>query len=178
MEKSSFSGEIRSLRIKELLKEKGLKQKDLAEMLGRDPQNLSRDLVSGTVSDKTCRKIVELFPDYRIEWILGYPDEAKTHYEWADNIQLMKDLTANSMWCIIENSLKKEGKSLKFVHRQGQHLDSSERLRADCYYSIVDGEGRELKRLTALEMVRFEQKIQSFCDFLTKDLLSSVSIFS
>ena len=90
-----------------------------------------------------------------------------TDYEWADNVQNMKDLVADSMWGIIEKSLNKEGKSLKFVHRSGQHVDSSQRLRADCYYSIVDRDGNELKRLTALEMVQFEEKIQEYCDFMT-----------
>ena len=166
MEKSSFSEDIRALRIKTLLKREGLKQKDLADALDIEPQNLSRCMVSGKISEKMCRKIVECFPEYRIEWLLG-DDDSMTDIEWADNIQHMKDLVADSMWGIIEKSLNKEGKSLKFVHRSGQHVDSTERLRADCYYSVVDREGNELKRLTALEMVQFEEKIQEYCDFMT-----------
>lgn len=156
----------RASNIKRLLKQKGLKQKDLADILDIEPQNLSRCLVSGKVSEKMCRKIVEHFPEYRIEWLLG-DDDFPTHEDWAENIQRMKDLVADSMWGIIEKSLNKKGKSLKFVHRTGQHVDSSERLRADCYYSIVDHEGNELKRLTAFEMVQFEEKLQEYCDFLT-----------
>lgn len=166
MEKSSFSENLRVSRIRTLLDREGLKQKDLADALDIEPQNLSRCMVSGKISEKMCRKIVECFPEYRIEWLLG-DDDSMTYIEWADNIQHMKDLVADSMWGIIEKSLNKEGKSLKFVHRSGQHVDSSERLRADCYYSIVDREGNELKRLTALEMVEFEQKIQEYCDFMT-----------
>lgn len=166
MEKSSFSENLRVSRIRTLLDREGLKQKDLADALDIEPQNLSRCMVSGKISEKMCRKIVECFPEYRIEWLLG-DDDSMTDIEWADNIQNMKDLVADSMWGIIEKSLNKEGKSLKFVHRTGQHVDSSERLRADCYYSIVDREGNELKRLTALEMVQFEEKIQEYCDFMT-----------
>ena len=166
MEKSSFSENLRVSRIRTLLDREGLKQKDLADALDIEPQNLSRCMVSGKISEKMCRKIVECFPEYRIEWLLG-DDDSMTDIEWADNIQHMKDLVADSMWGIIEKSLNKEGKSLKFVHRTGQHVDSSERLRADCYYSIVDREGNELKRLTALEMVQFEEKIQEYCDFMT-----------
>lgn len=165
MEKSSFSENLRVSRIRTLLDREGLKQKDLADALDIEPQNLSRCMVSGKISEKMCRKIVECFPEYRIEWLLG-DDDSMTYIEWADNIQHMKDLVADSMWGIIEKSLNKEGKSLKFVHRSGQHVDSSERLRADCYYSIVDREGNELKRLTALEMVQFEEKIQEYCDFM------------
>ena len=166
MEKSSFSENLRVSRIRTLLDREGLKQKDLADALDIEPQNLSRCMVSGKISEKMCRKIVECFPEYRIEWLLG-DDDSMTDIEWADNIQNMKDLVADSMWGIIEKSLNKEGKSLKFVHRSGQHVDSTERLRADCYYSVVDREGNELKRLTALEMVEFEQKIQEYCDFMT-----------
>lgn len=166
MEKSSFSENLRVSRIRTLLDREGLKQKDLADALDIEPQNLSRCMVSGKISEKMCRKIVECFPEYRIEWLLG-DDDSMTDIEWADNIQNMKDLVADSMWGIIEKSLNKEGKSLKFVHRTGQHVDSSERLRADCYYSVVDREGNELKRLTALEMVQFEEKIQEYCDFMT-----------
>lgn len=166
MEKSSFPENLRVSRIRTLLDREGLKQKDLADALDIEPQNLSRCMVSGKISEKMCRNIVECFPEYRIEWLLG-DDDSMTDIEWADNIQNMKDLVADSMWGIIEKSLNKEGKSLKFVHRTGQHVDSSERLRADCYYSIVDREGNELKRLTALEMVQFEEKIQEYCDFMT-----------
>jgi len=57
--------------IKELIKREKIFQKDLAEMLGIEPQNLSRIIHSERVTDKTCRKIASLFPYYRIEWIYG-----------------------------------------------------------------------------------------------------------
>ena len=142
-------------------------QTELAKRIHMTQQNISRIInMKQPLIEETARLIIEAFPDYRIEWLLGY-DDSMTHYEWADNIQNMKDIVADSMWGIIEKSLNKEGKSLKFVHRTGQHVDSSERLRADCYYSVVDREVNELKRLTALEMVQFEEKIQEYCDFMT-----------
>lgn len=170
MEKSSISENKRVSAIKTILKREKLKQKDLADLLDIEPQNLSRCMITGKISEKMCRKIADIFPEYRIEWLLG-DDDFMTDIEWADNIQHMKDLVANSMWGIIEKSLNKEGKSLKFIHRTGQHVDSSERVRADCYYSVVDNKGNELKRLTALEMIDFEDKIQEYCDFLTRKYL-------
>lgn len=146
-------------------------QTEFAEAIHQTQQNVSRILnLQTALTEETARDIVTAFPGYRIEWLLGY-DDAMTDIEWADNVQNMKDLVADSMWGIIEKSLNKDGKSLKFVHRSGQHVDSSKRLRADCYYSIVDREGNELKRLTALEMVQFEEKIQEYCDFLTAKYL-------
>lgn len=181
MEKSSFSGNVRASNIKALLdneeqklerqvkkhgKKRVFTQARLADQLGIEPQNLSRCMISGNISEKMCRKIIELYPDYRIEWLLGY-DDCMTHYEWADRIEEMRNIAADGIWAMIERSLKKQGKSLRFVHRQGQHIDATERLHADCYYSIVDREGNELKRLTALEMVQFEEKIQEYCDFMS-----------
>lgn len=171
MQKSSFLENKRVLRIKTMLSREGLKQKDLAEALDMEPQNLSRCMVSGKITDKMCQKIVEKFPEYRIEWLLGN-DDSMTDYDWAENRQKMRDIVAQSIWGLIENSLNKDGKSLKFVHRAGQHLDSTQRLHADCYYAIVDRDGNELKRLTALEMVEFEQKLQEYCDFMTVKYIS------
>ena len=158
---------IRAERVKQLIEREGISQIDFANRIFQTQQNVSRIInLKTALTEETARDIVTAFPEYRIEWLLGY-DDSMTDYEWADNIQNMKDLVADSMWGIIEKSLNKEGKSLKFVHRTGQHVDSSERLRADCYYSVVDREGNELKRLTALEMVQFEEKIQEYCDFMT-----------
>ena len=158
---------IRAERVKKLIEREGISQIDFATRIFQTQQNVSRIInLKTALTEETAQDIVSAFPEYRIEWLLGY-DDSMTDYEWADNIQNMKDLVADSMWGIIEKSLNKEGKSLKFVHRTGQHVDSSERLRADCYYSIVDREGNELKRLTALEMVQFEEKIQEYCDFMT-----------
>lgn len=158
---------IRAERVKKLIEREKISQVDFASRIFQTQQNVSRILnLKTALTEETARDIVTAFPEYRIEWLLGY-DDSMTDYEWADNVQNMKDLVADSMWGIIEKSLNKEGKSLKFVHRSGQHVDSSQRLRADCYYSIVDREGNELKRLTALEMVQFEEKIQEYCDFMT-----------
>lgn len=158
---------IRAERVKKLIERERISQVDFANRIFQTQQNVSRILnLKTALTEETARDIVTAFPEYRIEWLLGY-DDSMTDYEWADNVQNMKDLVADSMWGIIEKSLNKEGKSLKFVHRSGQHVDSSQRLRADCYYSIVDRDGNELKRLTALEMVQFEEKIQEYCDFMT-----------
>ena len=158
---------IRAERVKKLIEREKISQVDFASRIFQTQQNVSRILnLKTALTEETARDIVTAFPEYRIEWLLGY-DDSMTDYEWADNVQNMKDLVADSMWGIIEKSLNKKGKSLKFVHRSGQHVDSSQRLRADCYYSIVDRDGNELKRLTALEMVEFEQKIQEYCDFMT-----------
>lgn len=181
MEKTSTVEEKRVSAIRELLKREGLKQHELAGRINvakkgqpfkpMEAQNLSRALTKRKVTDKLARRVWELYSDkYRIEWLLGL-DDYPTYYEWADGVQRKKDVTADCMWGIFENSLQKKGHSLKFIHRSGQHLDSSERIHADCYYSVVDNYGKEVKRLTATEMVQLEQKLQEYADFLTERYL-------
>ena len=74
MKKSSNSENKRVTRIKKILELEKIKQINLADALEIEPQNFSRFMVSGKVSEKTCRKIVAIYPKYRIEWLLGYDD--------------------------------------------------------------------------------------------------------
>lgn len=163
---------IRAERVKKLIELEKISQMEFAKEIHQTQQNVSRIInLKTALTEENAMEIVKHFPEYRIEWLLGY-DDYMTDYDWADNIQNKKDLVANGMWGIIENSLNQKGKSLKFVHRKGQYVDSSERLHADCYYSVVDKKtGEELKRMTALEMVQFEQKIQEYCDFISEKYL-------
>lgn len=195
MEKSSLSENKRVLAIKELIKRENQKkieykkncsknpkkckdckdseeckrftQEKLAEMLEMEPQNLSRCLCSGKISEKMCRKIAKVFPEYRIEWLLG-DDDFPTMLEKIENDEHFEDLFTDSMWGVLEKSLNKEGKSLKFVHKAGQHVDSRQRflLENDCYYSVVDFQGKELKRLDPFEMLQIEEMIQEYADFI------------
>lgn len=90
MEKSSNLGKLRASRIKELIKQEKITQEELAGRIyvtprkGSDPgttmspQNFSRCLTSGKVSEKLCRKIQALYPKYQIEWLLGYSEYPTT----------------------------------------------------------------------------------------------------
>lgn len=73
MDKTS-TAERRVFAIRELLKRKNLRQTQLAEKLDILPTNLSRCLTQNKVSDKMCRKIGELFPEFRLEWLFGNDD--------------------------------------------------------------------------------------------------------
>jgi hypothetical protein len=109
-------------------------------------------------------------PEIRLSYLLGI-DSYMTDYDWAEEYYKIKDIVADSMWAIIEKSLKRQNKHLCFIHRKDQHIDSTERLNADCFYTITDTEGKVLKKLSALDMIRFEEKIQDCCDFLTEKYL-------
>ncbi len=174
MEKSSNPESKRVTRIKIILEREHITQKDLADRLvdphdpkkSMEPQNLSRMMKTGKITEKTCQRIIAAFPEYRLDWLMGF-DDYMTFEDWIDSTHHQQDVVAQGIWGMIEKSLSKQGKSLRFVHRQDQHVHAYQRAHADCYYTIVDQDGAVLKTLTAVELIQFEKQLQEYCDFLT-----------
>lgn len=104
MEKSSKIENIRALRIKELLKRENLKQKHLADSLDIEPQNLSRCLVSGKVSEKMCKNIAALFPEYRKEWLMGI-DDFMTQDDFKRAYIKNSDIRNNALLTVMDAAL-------------------------------------------------------------------------
>ena len=160
----------RAERIEVLMKREGYKhRKDFAAIIDMEPQNFSRCMRSGKISEKICKRIITAFPDYRIEWLLGY-DNIPTHYEWSDVYEEKRDKTDYCCWGLFENSLQKKGLSLRFNHKGDMALVQRHypeyRDKYDCYYSIVDNGGNEVKRLTVEKVLELEQKLLEYSDFL------------
>lgn len=167
---------IRAERVKILIDREKLTQAEFANRIFQTQQNVSRIIQKRQpLTEENAQQIVKIFPKYRIEWLLGY-DDNMTFEDLADSWQFRKDKTADGFWVIFDNALQKQGKSLRFVHRQndpvyGSHINSTERLKADCYYSIVDKDGNEVKRLTPKQMIEIEMKAQEYCEFLATKYL-------
>ena len=165
---------IRAERLKILIdrekeRDKTFTQTKFAKQIYQTQQNVSKILnLHVALTEENARKIIECFPEYRIEWLLGY-DDIMTVWEKVEHDENLDDLFTDSMWGVLEKSLNKEGKSLKFVHKAGQHVDSRQRfyMENDCYYSVVDFQGKELKRLDPFEMLQIEEMIQEYADFIT-----------
>lgn len=68
-------------RLKELCKEQKITQTKLSEIIFITQQTLSK-IVNGecSLTEQTARKIVNIFPIYRIEWLMGL-DDYKTEAE-------------------------------------------------------------------------------------------------
>ena len=78
VKKTDMTGSFRNVRgdrIKTIYKEMGLSQGKLAGELNM-PQSAISEMVNGrrTVTETTARAIVEKFPKYRFEWLMGYDD--------------------------------------------------------------------------------------------------------
>ena len=61
-------------------KEKIDTQEEFAQKIGTSQQNQSRILKSEKISEQKIQDIIDAFPDYRKEWLLGY-DDVPTHSE-------------------------------------------------------------------------------------------------
>ena len=105
MEKSSQVESIRAERIKTILKIEDLTQVDLADALQMEPQNVSRFLRSGKVSEKTCRKINALYPQYRLQWLLGLDDDMN-FTEMVHNYADRAEAVNMARWTILNNAFR------------------------------------------------------------------------
>ena len=73
-----------ALRIKELLDDNDMKQKELAEKLHYSEQHISLILTGKRpLPVETAKEIARLFPPVRFEWIMGY-DNFRTPTEYAE----------------------------------------------------------------------------------------------
>lgn len=143
MEKSSNAENKRVSRIKILMKREGIKQIDLADMLDMEPQNFSRIMTTGRVTEKTCKKIVSHYPQYRLQWLLGY-DDCMTLED------LKRDLTAK---------LDDQNRACQIL------IDSS--IRNYCLMEGIDPETVSLD----LEYLILEAQLRDFCDGLVWNYL-------
>lgn len=148
MKKSSSPEEKRVSAIKTLLKREGLKQIDLANMitvrskngepLSMEPQNLSRSLRSGKVSDKLCRKIGDLFPKYNVMWLLGDSD-----------IMLIKDLRQD------------------FISRSDATNDACLQLLDSALREVCSREGIEIPEINNIpDLLLLQGQLRDFADSL------------
>ena len=66
---------IRAERVKELIKRENITQIQLADRIYQSQQNISRIVQNRQpLTEETARLIVQAFPEYRIEWLLGYDE--------------------------------------------------------------------------------------------------------
>ena len=64
-------------RLEELLKDKKLTKKELAEMIHTSPQTISKACSGIRLTQATAEDIVNLFPEYNLAWVLGQDNAPK-----------------------------------------------------------------------------------------------------
>lgn len=109
---------IRAERVKILLdreksKDKNFTQAKFARKIYQTQQNVSRIInLKTALTEETARDIVKAFPEYRIEWLLGYDDSMTTAEQFSNAIQ-----TANEEWSLLHKGF------LSFAQLSGFQID-------------------------------------------------------
>ena len=95
-----------SVHLEELIKEQRITKKQLAEMIPTTVQTISKACNGVRLTPDKAQRIIELFPQYRLSWLLGY-DDFKTDDDisnFEDNVNdianKMEDLLVRSMRAI------------------------------------------------------------------------------
>ena len=78
---------LRAERLRKLIKREGISQIKLASLINRSQQNISKVInLKATLTEDNAQFIISAFPEYRIEWLLGY-----------DDVMLKKDYFAKTL---------------------------------------------------------------------------------
>ena len=98
---------IRGERLKLLLKEHGMEQKELSERIHLTKEHISY-IVTGkrSLTRDNAKLILRLFPNVRYEWLMGY-DDFKTEFD--------KELHELGQWSNEEETRRKTVKTLAFL---------------------------------------------------------------
>ncbi|MBQ9040943.1 MAG: helix-turn-helix transcriptional regulator [Clostridia bacterium] len=75
---------IRAQRLKEIMTNENVSQRELSKRLNLSQQSISR-IINGAASltETTAELLIHEFPKYRFEWVMGY-DNIKTHEDMVD----------------------------------------------------------------------------------------------
>jgi len=66
---------IRAERVKIMIEREGLTQKELGLMINRSQQSISEIVhCKRALTESTAQEFIRVFPEYRIEWLMGYDD--------------------------------------------------------------------------------------------------------
>ena len=86
---------VRAERVKKIIELEGISQQDFAKRIPMTQQNVSR-IVNQKVAltEETAKDIVEAFPKYRVEWLLGYEDNMTLDDKLTDVASMIDDAKA------------------------------------------------------------------------------------
>lgn len=168
-----------ALRIKELLEDNNVKQKELAEKLHYSEQHISLILTGKRpLSVETAREIAKLFPPVRFEWIMGY-DNFRTPTEYQEfpfsKIAVDKQFAKQAISMLAAMSgyqFKLEGTNGCAISPEDVFGVSKENreflkkhiseIRGDCVYAVLlNGE-----KVGEISIDRFNQTVSEIKDFV------------
>ena len=97
---------IRAERVKTIIDREDINQQKLAELIFQTQQNISRIIQKRQpLTEETAQAIIRAFPEYRIQWLLGYDDiMLKEEYKQAFIDRM--DAANNAVMTLIDASVR------------------------------------------------------------------------
>ena len=82
----------RAENLKKLIEREDITQAELAERIHMTQQNISRIVqMRQPLTEETAKEIIQAFPGYRIEWLLGYDDYPTTGDQFRAVLQIGRE---------------------------------------------------------------------------------------
>lgn len=163
-------------RVKELLKSHDKKQAWLAEQLGYSDPNMISMICNGrrTLTQKKALKLVELFPEVSLDWVMGRSD--------------FKSLKEKALYCAIDLSFEIQAQQeaiYKLAKVNGYMVLSPEDYQefgitpaeARSYGYTISSEDGCFIRLTGEEMGHFRVLVSDFVNLQLQYLFQTKQVF-
>lgn len=151
----------RGQRLKQLCISENITFKSLADSIPISAQSIS-EIVNGKASltEQVARRVVELFPKYRFEWLMGF-DDFKTEAEARLLPAAQRLLQDEQRRDNLTNGIVSLGGSCGYLFKpEGKNV------------VIMTDDGKVLAR-TSIEMfMQFEYAVQSFCAFTLNQIIT------
>lgn len=159
-------------RLKLLLKERDITQKDLAARLGYEPQHISNIVrgnrrLTGDIADRITR---EIFPDVRPEWLLCR-DDFKTQAE--------KELAAKAEWEAEQETCRLYDKAFRLFidgiedkSGVGLHSQGVDSLIGE-YIVVTDKTGKAVGAVPAEAFDKMREELEHYASYLVNLLVKN-----
>lgn len=171
---------LRGERVKSLLSEHGMTQKELAEKIGYVPEHLSF-IVNGrrNLTEEAAHAISALFPGVRFEWLMGFDDfKTERDYHLAPIREpLMKTVDRHIIFTVLLHSLGYDVKILDnsdFPNLNIDNIDFENVLKMsqqlDRIYYLFSRDNTEIGRCSPFEYESLISDIFDYADFKIKKI--------
>lgn len=157
----------RGARLRTIALREEITQTKLSEMLDCNPVHLSK-IINGSrnLTEEMAQKVISLFPEYRLPWLLGYDDYMTE--EDALRTPLKQAVQRDAIWKIaVECTLQNMGYTVQLNGADGLNTaDEALENLGNVSYAAVDRNGEVCAECSAETYYALLREIGDFAEFL------------
>ena len=160
-------------RVKIIREAANLSQKEFGDLIGLTQQSINRiEKLKQPLEEPNAKRIIEVFPEYRLEWLLAYDNfmnvAAKRH-----DTESHKWKRADCLLGIINNEFMRNGYRLKMCV-VGESFDGYRPTDKDGYYVIENKSNKTVRILSCNDYFRLEEEIELMVGYLIDKTLKTI----